>query len=182
MTAIEIKKAVQKLLNVTDDGIIGKKSRAAFDALAQTPPDSTWPPAVPVDDPNVHRGRASSFADPADVAAFRRCKERGGSDMDCFRVGDNGIGCWGQDVTEGTGNACAVPPDDIIAKWGTVDGGKDKQVEITANGTTITALVRYRMPWRKNITNGAVIDLNPDSCRALGLEPPVMISCEWKWV
>jgi len=37
------------------------------------------------------------------------------------------------------------------------------------------------MPWKKNIHNGAGIDLNPDAVRALGLEPPIMVPAKWEW-
>jgi hypothetical protein len=159
---------IQTALGVTPDGIWGSRSQAALDALIHG-------------SDGKHVGKASSFADPADVAAFKRCKDRGNSDQECFKVGDNGIGCWDDDVSEGTGTSCAVPPDDMIARWGSVDSAKHRPVEITANGKTIIAVLKDRMPWKKNITNGAVIDLNPDSCRELGVEPPVMINCEWRW-
>jgi hypothetical protein len=125
--------------------------------------------------------KASSFADPKDVAAFRRCKERGGSDDDCFKVGDNGVGCWGDDCTEGSGPSCAVPPDDMIAKWGSVVASKHKSVLVTANDHSATCVVKDRMPWKRHITNGAGIDLNPDSVRELGLEPPIMVTATWSW-
>ena len=125
------------------------------------------------------RVTASSFADPADVRAFRRCKDRGGSDQDCFKVGDNGIGCWGDDVSEGTGPACALPPDDMIATWGSIDDAKHKQINVQANGNSVVCVVKDRMPWKRHIKNGAGIDLNPDAVAALGLTPPIMVDAEW---
>src|SRR5947207_12121824 len=85
--------AIQGLLGVTQDGIWGKVSQSALDNLVNSPaqaPRSPYSASVV-----VYSAKASSFADPADVAAFKRCKERGGSDQDCFKVGDNGIGAWG---------------------------------------------------------------------------------------
>jgi hypothetical protein len=127
------------------------------------------------------RGKASSFADPADVAAFWRCKKRGGSDQQCFKVGDNGVGCWGDDCSAGSGPSCALPPEDMIEKWGSVKAARRKPVSVTANGRTITVLLKDRMPHRANIKNGAVIDLNPDAVAALGLKPPIMVSASWSW-
>lgn len=162
--------AIQTVLGVTVDGVWGPNTQRALDSLLH--------PAFSAE----HHVKASSFADPKDVAAFRRCKERGGSDQDCFKVGDNGIGCWMDDVTEGHGPSCALPPDDMIEKWGSINDAKHKLVEVEANGKTVTCVLRDRMPWKRNITNGAGIDLNPDAVRALGLEPPIMVNAVWKWV
>ena len=38
------------------------------------------------------KGFASSFADLADVRAFKRAKAKGMTDQEAFRYGDNGIG------------------------------------------------------------------------------------------
>ena len=130
----------------------------------------------------VHHGKASSFADPADIARFKRCKATGKSDAECFKVGDNGIGCWSDDVSQGTGPACALPPEDIQERFVTVAAAKHKRVQVTANGKTVVAILKDRMPHRANIHNGAIIDLNPDACAALGLKPPVMVAASWQWV
>jgi len=37
------------------------------------------------------------------------------------------------------------------------------------------------MPWRKNIKNGAGIDLNPGFAKAFGLKSPFMVRAEWAW-
>lgn len=128
-----------------------------------------------------HHVTASSFADPADVARFRRCKAAGNSDKQCFKVGDNGIGYWGDDTTEGSGCACALPPEDIIERWGTMAAGRRQPVSVTANGSTIRCLLKDTMPHRANIKNGAGIDLNPDAVKALGFTPPIMIPAIWSW-
>lgn len=176
-------KQIQTILGVTADGIWGKKSQAALDAVDVFESKPSASSVGNLSDPaELHQGKASSFADPADVRAFQKCKDRGGSDQDCFKVGDNGIGCWGDSVVEGTGASCAIPPDDMIARWGVVGAAKHKSVEVIANSKTIVCIVKDRMPWKKNITNGAIIDLNPDACRELGLEPPVMVNATWKWI
>lgn len=90
----------------------------------------------------AHHGKATSFADPADVAAFKRCKSRGGTDKECFKVGDNAIGCWGDSTAEGSGPSCALPPDDMIEKWGNVKAAKHKRVIVTANGRTVTCTLK----------------------------------------
>jgi hypothetical protein len=43
---------------------------------------------------------ASSFADPNDVAAYRRAIAQGKTPAEALKVGDNGIGKWG-DQTAG---------------------------------------------------------------------------------
>lgn len=128
-----------------------------------------------------HHVLASSFADPADVAAFRRCKERGGSDEECFKHGDNGIGAWGDDTTAPI-PMCALPPEDLQEKWGSIDAARRKKVYVSANGRDVLLLVGDRMPHREHIKNGAGIDLNPAACAALNLRPPVMHPAIWSWV
>lgn len=52
-TALDQRKAVQKILGVTPDGKLGPKSHAAFDVLAGAPDASAWPPEV---NPMILRG------------------------------------------------------------------------------------------------------------------------------
>ncbi len=125
--------------------------------------------------------KASSFADPKDVAAFRKCKSAGNSDEHCFGVGDNGVGCWGDDCTEGTGPSCAVPPEYMVNRWGSMHDAKHKQVLVQANKQSVVCILKDVMPHIRHITNGARIDLNPDAVRALGLEPPILIDASWDW-
>lgn len=129
----------------------------------------------------IHQGKASSFADPSDINAFRRCKALGKSDQECFKVGDNGIGCYGDEVSEGSGPSCALPPEDSEERWGSVAKAKHKPVKVSANGKTVICILKDRMPHKKNIKNGAIIDLNPDAARALGLKPPFMVTASWNW-
>src|SRR4029077_18273445 len=116
-------KGIQGFLGVTTDGVWGPKSQAALDALTSG--------GVPVPDKELeHKTYASSFADPADVAAFNECKARGNSDIYCFQLGDNGIGCWGDSTVEGTGPSCALPPEYMSARWGTKSAAKHKKVRV----------------------------------------------------
>ena len=126
-----------------------------------------------------HVVQASSFADPADVAAFRRCKARGMSDIEAFRYGDNGVGKWGDDTTEGSGPSCALPPEDGRPLE---DKAHLAKVRVFANGRSVVCLLKDTMPARANIKNGCGIDLNPDACAALGLHPPVKCAASWEWV
>lgn len=167
MNAIE---QIQTILGVTVDGQWGPKSQAALDvaiAASQTPGDA-------------HEVIASSFADPADVHAFRVCKDRGGSDQDCFKVGDNGVGKWGDDCTAGSGLACALPPED----WQQFSAdARRKKVLIKSvdTGLEVIAELRDAMPHKANITNGAGIDMNFDAVTALGLKVPLMAKVIWAW-
>src|SRR4026207_317592 len=147
------------------DGIWGPKTKAAIMALQdalQAPPASS----------ELHYGKLSSFADPDDVAAFQRCKANGHSDQYCFAYGDNGIGAWGSDTT-GNVPMVALPPEDIIERWGSVANGERKPVVVVANFKEVVCILADLMPHRENIHNGAVCDLNPGASKALGLTPPV---------
>lgn len=127
------------------------------------------------------KGFASSFADLADVRAFKRAKAKGMTDQEAFRYGDNGIGCFGDDVTTLKIPYVAVPPDDMVERWGSVKAAKHKPVLVTINGVTHRCIVGDRMPWRKNIRNKAVIDLAPGAQAAFGLKPPFMVPASWAW-
>lgn len=153
---------IQTVLGVKPDGIWGPKSQAALDEAIGLP---------------VRRVLASSFADPVDVELFRRCKAKGGSDQECFKVGDNGVGKWGDDTTVDA-PMCALPPEDW-RPYG--DAARGKRVLVKANGCEVVCELRDTMPKRENITNGAGIDLNPAACRALGVKPPMMIAATWQW-
>lgn len=162
---------IQTLLSVPADGNFGAKSRAALESLilsATRPVESSG---------TAHHVKASSFADPADVVAFRRCKAQGKSDQECFKIGDNGIGKWGDDTTEPV-PMCALPPED----WKPLgDKARGAKVRVAANGREVICELRDTMPAKNHITNGAGIDLNPAAVEALGLKPPVMISAVWEW-
>jgi hypothetical protein len=96
---------------------------------------------------------ATSFADPNDVAAFRKAKNKGMSDQQAFRYGDNGIGCWGDDTSEGSGPSVALPPDDMIEKWETTQNARKRPVKVTVGNKSV-----------------------------VGLRPPIRRSAEWEWV
>jgi hypothetical protein len=125
----------------------------------------------------IHRVKASSFADTIDVRAFRRCKAKGGTDQECFKVGDNGIGKWGDDTTIEK-PMCALPPDDWQHLGKAARGAK---VKVTVKGKSVVCELRDTMPWKKNIKNGAGIDLNPAAVAALGMKPPIMVDATWEY-
>ncbi len=157
---------IQEMLGVTPDGIWGPKSQTALDVLIHPEAADGW-----------HTVKASSFADPADVRAFKRCKANGGTDQECFKVGDNAIGAWGDDTSEGSGPSVALPPED----WQPFAPARGKKVQVRYGEKTVVAELKDTMPHKANIHNGAGIDMNPDTCRALGLEPPVMTKVSWRW-
>jgi hypothetical protein len=123
-----------------------------------------------------HEVKASSFADPEDIANFKACKARGYSDAYCFRFGDNGVGKWGDDTTLKY-PLCALPPDD----WRAFENPRCKGVLVEVEGKVITCLLADTMPWKKNIKNGAGIDLNYRACQMLGLKVPLMVKARWRW-
>ena len=170
MTRVEKIKAIQKTLGVKTDGKWGPISQGAFDLLIHGETEGGLANTVV----------ASSFADPADIAAFKKCKRKGNTDNYCYKYGDNGVGKWGDETTEGTGASVALPPETMEETWGSVDDAHLKNVSINWNGKTITAKVKDTMPHRKNITNGAGMDMNPDCLKALGLVAPVMVKVTWE--
>jgi hypothetical protein len=65
----------------------------------------------------VHVVTASSFADPADIAAYKKAIAQGKSEKQALAVGDNGIGAWGDDTTDESKPMCALPPEDWLGRW-----------------------------------------------------------------
>ena len=140
--------------------------------------------------PHCMKVLASSFADLADVRAFERCKAQGKSDAFCYGKGDNGVGCWGDKTGQEETPMCALPPDDIVAKWGGMKSklARGRRVLVTLTGAggkltrkSVVCILADRMPWKRNIKNGAGIDLNPAAAKALGLVPPFLVPAEWEW-
>lgn len=124
---------------------------------------------------------ASDFASLKDLAAYKAAKKKGMSDVEAFKVGDNGVGCWGDITAQEHTYMCALPPDDMIAKFGSVKAAKHAKVLVTHKGVQVLCILADRMPWKKNIRNGCGIDLNPAVLKALRLKSPVKISVEWQW-
>jgi hypothetical protein len=118
---------------------------------------------------------ASSFADAKDLADYAR--------SGTFARGDNGIGCWGDVTAQLETPMCALPPEDIIAKYGSMKAtaARGRRVKVRANGREIVCLLADRMPSRENITNNAGIDLNPAAAIHLGLTPPFLVPALWTW-
>ena len=133
-------------------------------------------------DTQVHIVTASSFADQADVVAYKQCLKSGQTAKQCFAVGDNGVGLWGDDTTVDK-PLCALPPDDWLAKWNTGLIARGKRIELSLNHRKVVCELRDTMPAKANIKNGAGIDLNPGAAKALGLRPPFMQpNISWRWV
>lgn len=143
----------------------------------------------------THHGRASSFADPADIVRFHKWfriyKDQGFSDDRAeklaFKKGDNGVGCWDDSTVEGTGPSCALPPEDMEEKWGGSKEthwieAKNKLVQVTIGDKSVVCVLKDRMPHKANIENSAIIDLNPDAVKALGQQFPLLMQCSWSWV
>jgi hypothetical protein len=125
---------------------------------------------------------ASSFADPRDVAAYRKAIAQGKTEQDALKIGDNGIGKWGDATARDDVPICALPPEDWMAKWGPGLNARGKKVAVTYQGKTVVGELRDTMPHRANIKNGAGIDLNPGFAKAFGLHPPFLISgVKWEW-
>lgn len=157
---------IQQILGVKADGQWGPKSQAALDAAKHE--NGPW-----------FVGKASSFADPKDIAAFKRCKAQGHSDVYCFGYGDNGRGQWDDDTTEGSGPCCAVPGSRMVERWGSWANAKHKKIEVVIGMQSLVLPVKDRLS--EDLSSGAVIDLNPDAGAFFGLNPPFMVPVRWRW-
>lgn len=199
--AKSIVEKVQDILGVKADGIWGSKSQAALNAEIKKTPgagnptlgkiqkllgvkeDGFWGP-VSQGALNKELGggdgfsaTASSFADPADVTAFNRCKAQGKTDNQCFKVGDNGVGQFGKITAQTHTPMVALHESDMKARWGSVNAAAHRTVTVTVKGKTVQATVEDRLGVAGRI------DLNPAAAKKLGLNPPFLVkNCVWNWV
>jgi hypothetical protein len=85
----------------------------------------------------------------------------------------------------GSGPSCALPPETMEEKWGSVKAAKHKVVLVQRHTSVkiheVRCVLKDRMPHLKNLKNAARIDLNPDAVAALGLDPPIMTKVIWWW-
>jgi hypothetical protein len=126
---------------------------------------------------------ASSFADPKDVAAYKRAIAQGKTEAEALKIGDNGIGKWGDNTTDSNVPMCALPREDWMPKWGNGASARGKKVAVTYRGKTVIGELRDTMPHKANIKNGAGIDLNPGFGKAFGITPPFLLQgVKWEWV
>jgi lysozyme family protein len=163
MTDVEKVKAIQKILGVETDGIIGPVTRAAFDALDDGVFREDWNDA-----------KASSFADPDDVSAYNKCIKSGKTKAQCLKVGDNGIGYWGDDTTTDE-PACALNKKHIVEQWGSMASGEHKPVDVQIKDQVVRCILKD--------TGAPVsrVDLNPGAVAAFGLKPPILVPAKWRW-
>ena len=90
------------------------------------------------------------------------------SDIEAFRLGDNGVGCWGDDTAQLKIPMCALPPEDMEIEFGSVDKAKHQKIKVVCGNTSVICLLADRMPHKCNIRNGCGIDLNPAALVAFG--------------
>lgn len=161
-----VKKKIQKILGVTVDGWWGVQSQNALNALVSACEACTtaWV-----------KGKASTFADPVDVARFKACKQTGKSDIACSRVGDNGIGQFGDVTAQTLTPFVAVHADYMISRWGSVHAAARRPVLVRIKGKTQEIKVGDRISERGRI------DLNPAACLLYGIKPPALVDAEWRW-
>lgn len=174
MTAIEKAQAIQTILGVDPDGDIGFGTRAAFDALD----DAATAELAAKREGSIEgwrKTRFSSFADPADVRAFEHCKATGKSDIQCFAVGDNGIGQFGKITAQEDVAMVAVHGVEMIRRWGSINAAAHKPVLIRCNGKQFAAKVEDR------ISEKGRVDLNPACAKIIGIHPPFLLDGEWCW-
>lgn len=141
-----------------------------------------------------HKVWASSFADPPDVAAFRRCKADGHDDDYCFGKGDNGVGLWGDDCSRFSGAACALPPEVMEYFFGATEANLWREAR---NQTILVkkaddpdepaywveVAIKDRMPHISTLEKKGRkyrIDLSPDAVLAIGKHWPLEELVIWK--
>lgn len=161
----DTKRKVQTLLGgLFVDGEWGLKSQSKLNALIVYLNSDVWIDC-----------EASSFADTADLAAFKRCKLTGKSDVKCFAVGDNGVGQFGKVTAQDHTPMVAIHRTFMVKRWGSVLAAAHRPVYLSINGVTISATCEDR------ISAPGRIDCNPAVLRLLNLKAPLKIAAKWRW-
>lgn len=123
--------------------------------------------------------KATSFATLKDLEAYIRCLLRGGSQDGCYRYGDNGRGSWGDLTAQLKTPMCAIPPAEMIRRWGTSKAARGKLVQVLLknSGPSVICEVRDKGP-------DGVVDLNPAALLKLGLPSDTELDApaEWSWL
>ena len=148
-------RTIQAILGATEDGFWGSESQALLNRY--------------VENEEVFSALASSFADPEDIAAFIRCMDTGRTDLQCFRVGDNGIGQFGKITAQTHTPMVALHAEDMRAKWGSVAGAAHRPVKVWFGARMVFAMVEDRLGVEGRI------DLNPAAAATLGITPPFLV-------
>jgi len=133
-------------------------------------------------------GKASSFADLADVAAYRRALvsflragyNQAQAEAKARKVGDPGVGWCDNDLSNST-PWVALPYEDWQAKYGTKAKAHNAKVAVTIGGKTVICRLGDTMPHKQDIHTGAVIDLAPGAQAAFGLRAPFLVPASWEW-
>jgi len=158
-----IKRDVQRLLRVTVDAAWGPQSQGALNALRIQCGD------------NWMLCKASSFADPADLQSFKKCKATGRTDLQCFAVGDNGVGEFGDITAQTTIPFVAIHKSYMLARWGSVLAAAHREVEVRIKEQIHVMKVGDR------ISEPGRIDLNPAALLLWKLKAPMLIDAAWRW-
>lgn len=185
--AIDAIEEIQTILHrffpdVKVDGDIGKRTMSAMAELDAMGDRESMAQTEPLHG-NSHTVKASFFAGPQDVSAFRKCKKAGGSDNFCFKSGDNGIGKWDMDCTREDRNSAALPRE----VWGQAGKTGGSPLSVTYHGKTVHGFLDDTMPSLANIHNGCGIDLARGFAIAFGIHPDEMNNhtledVTWSWI
>lgn len=124
---------------------------------------------------------ATSFADPADIVDYNRAIAAGKTVAQALAVGDNGIGCWGDNTKQGSGARSSLPAHVITARWGSMHNGKNRLIRVFFSDKWIDTILSDVGPGPSEEHEGHGLDLNYDAWAAFGLIPPCSHTVQWNW-
>lgn len=125
---------------------------------------------------------ATSFADPADIRAYLEAKMRGETEEQALDVGDNGIGCWGDDTKMGSGARSSLPAHVTVSRWGSMWNGRRRLIRVFYGGTFVDTILSDAGPGPKEEAEGHGLDLNYDAWKAFGVSVPAEKKVQWDWL
>lgn len=124
------------------------------------------------------RARVTTFATFKDLVGYIKCLIAGGTATKCYLKGDNGVGAWGDTTAQIHTPMCALPPREMVVRFGSSRAARGKMVKVHVPRLHRTVMCECR----DKGPNG-VVDINPAALQELGLpiDSELNETATWEW-
>jgi hypothetical protein len=168
-------------MNATDELAPDNAVDAALPETQDNPPQQTVPlpgseSLTPEFDASKEMGEQSAVAaitaDPQDLHRYQSARMNGVSHEDALKVGDNGLGTWGDNLASATNPMVELPE-------GTPGADQGRLVRVSGPSGSVIAKVAGLIP--QSDGHNVSIHLNPAAARATG-HPGGLVPVKWEYV